>query len=63
MDDKGRLELTVGTVKNITTSCSWLSTGWRTSAFVNRTRPFLRFSRKLVSAAIGLPLTKNSQHI
>jgi hypothetical protein len=55
-------EPTVGTVRNMTTSCSWLSTGCLTNAFVNRVKPFLRFSRKLASAAIGLPLTKKSQY-
>ena len=54
---------TVGTVKNMTTNCSWLRTGCRTSALVKRARPFLRFSRKVASAAIGLPLTKKSQYV
>lgn len=48
---------TVGTVKNITTSCSCDRTGWRTSAFANRDRPLRRFSRKDTSAAMWLPLT------
>lgn len=43
--------LTVGTVRNITTSCSWLSTGCRTRAFTNRTSPRLRFSMNVLSAA------------
>jgi hypothetical protein len=45
------------------TSCSWERTGCRTSAFVKRTSPLRRFSRKLASEAIGVPLTKDSQHL
>lgn len=47
----GRHASTVGTVKNITTNCSSLNIGCRTSAFANRASPFLRFSRKPPSVA------------
>ena len=51
----------MGTVRNITTSCSWLRTGCLTRALTNRTRPRLRFSMNVTSADRCLPLTKGSQ--
>ena len=60
MYDEGKT-LTVGTVRNITTSCSWLKTGCLTRALTNLTRPRLRFSMNVTSADRCLPLTESSQ--
>lgn len=55
---KGRAQTsTVGTVKNMITSCSSFRTGWRTKALAKRASPLLRFSMNRVSAAMWLPLT------
>lgn len=54
--------LTVGTVRNITTSVSWLRTGCLVKAFAKRASPRRRFSRKVVvSAARCVPLTSKRQ--
>jgi hypothetical protein len=43
--------LTVGTVRNITTSVSWLKMGCWTREFVNLTKPLLLFSKKTAASA------------
>jgi hypothetical protein len=56
------VRLTVGTVKNMITNCSWFKTGCLTSALANRASPRLRFSMNDPSAARWLPFTKYCQH-
>lgn len=47
----------MGTVKNMTTSCSWERTGCRTSALRNLANPRRRFSINAPSFDRWLPLT------
>lgn len=58
-EGKGR-GLTVGTVRNMTTSCSCDSTGCLTSAFRNLARPLRLFSMNARSFDRWFPLTTPS---
>jgi hypothetical protein len=51
LDESHAETRTVGTVRNITTSCSWPRIGCRTRELVNLMSPRRRFSRKEFESA------------